>query len=340
MLPAEAATLLEDSLSRSAASARDGILMTVFGFLLALWATTSAATTLMAGLTTTFDRRDSRGFVHKRLAALAIVACLLLAVGLVLGLLVLGPHVERWVGRASGAPTLTAWAWWTAQWPILVGGLLLAFAVVLAIGPDVEERRWRLVTPGALVALVIWLVASAGFALFTARFGTYEKTWGTLSAVVVTLIWLWLTAGALLFGAEVNAEVERAAARRRGTQLAAARDECYRTTDSAVSSGAIRRRSTSVMKAAPNGDASTRDRTCSQSTCSRSARAISSTARKSGVCSLRASTFVARTSSIDATLIVCAITSTSDARSNIASSTEPPDGRKIRSTSVAPSQAL
>ena len=216
VLPAEAATLLEDSLSRSAASARDGILMTVFGFLLALWATTSAATTLMAGLTTTFDRRESRGFVHKRLSALAIVACLLLAVGLVLGLLVLGPHVERWVGDASGVPTLTAWAWWTAQWPILVGGLLLAFAVVLAIGPDVEERRWRLITPGALVALVIWLVASAGFALFTARFGTYEKTWGTLAGVVVTLIWLWLTAGALLFGAEVNAEVERAAAAKEG----------------------------------------------------------------------------------------------------------------------------
>lgn len=213
VVPEEAATLLDESLRRSAASPRDGIVLTVVGFVLALWATTSAATTLMAGLTTTFDRRDARGFVRKRLAALAIVACLLAAVGLVLALLVLGPHVERWVGRASGAPTLTAWAWWTAQWPILVGGLLVAFAVILAIGPDVEERRWRLVTPGAIVAVVVWLVASAGFALFTARFGTYEKTWGTLSAVVVTLVWLWLSAAALLFGAEVNAVVERTAER-------------------------------------------------------------------------------------------------------------------------------
>jgi membrane protein len=215
VVPEEAATLLEDSLRRSAASARDGIAMTVVGFVLALWATTSAATTLMGGLTTAFDRRDGRPFVRKRLTALAIVVCLLAAVGLVLGLLVLGPHLERWVGQASGAPTLTAWAWWTAQWPILIGGLLVAFAVVLAIGPDATERRWQLVTPGAVVAVVVWLVASGGFALFTARFGTYEKTWGTLSAVVVTLVWLWLSAAALLFGAEVNAEVERAAARER-----------------------------------------------------------------------------------------------------------------------------
>ena len=213
VVPEEAATLLEDSLRRSTTSARDGVAMTVTGFALALWATTSAATTLMSGLTTAFDRRDERRFLRKRLTALAIVVCLLTAVGLVLGLLVLGPHLEGWVGRASGAPTLTAWAWWTAQWPILVGGLLLAFAVVLAVGPDAEQPRWRLVTPGAVVAVVVWLVASAGFALFTARFGTYEKTWGTLSAVVVTLVWLWLSAAALLYGAEVNAVVERATPR-------------------------------------------------------------------------------------------------------------------------------
>jgi membrane protein len=209
VIPEEAATLLDESLRRSASSTGSGVLMTVLGFALALWTTTSAATTLMAGLTKIVDRRDGRSFVVKRLRALAIVACLLGSMALVLGLLVLGPYVERWVGTATGAETLTAWAWWVAQWPILLGGLLAAFAVVLAIGPDDDSPRQRVV-PGALVAVAVWLLASGGLALYASRFGSYEKTWGTLSAVVVTLLWLWLTSIALLFGAEVNAELERA----------------------------------------------------------------------------------------------------------------------------------
>jgi membrane protein len=167
----------------------------------------------MHGVTTAFDREDERSFVRRRLIALALVACLALAALLVLGLLVLGPHVEEWVGEATGAPTLTAWAWWSAQWPILVGGLLFAFAVLLYLAPDVRQPRWQVVTPGAIVAMVIWLLASGGFALYTAHFGSYEKTWGTLSVVVVTLVWLWLTSAALLFGAEVDAEARKVAAR-------------------------------------------------------------------------------------------------------------------------------
>ena len=214
VLPAEAVTLLEGSLRRATETPNRGLLMTVGGVLLALWTTTSAATTLMKGLTRTFDREDSRGFVHRRLVALAIVAALALGAALVVGLLVLGPYLERWLGSATGSPTLTAWAWWTAQWPILVLGLLFAFAVVLSLGPDAPQPRRRLVTPGAVAALLLWLAASAGFALYAASFGSYDKTWGTLSAVVVTLIWLWLTSAALLFGAEINAEAQRLAAER------------------------------------------------------------------------------------------------------------------------------
>lgn len=214
VLPGEATTLLQDSLNRTAEGSGGGILLAVGGFLLALWTTTSAATTLMQALTRAFDREEGRGFVRMRLLALAIVLALAVSSGLVLGLLVLGPHLEGWVGDATGAPTLTAWLWWTVQWPILVLGLLSAFAIVLYLAPDVEQPRWQLVTPGAVAALVGWLVASAGLAVYAANFGSYDKTWGTLSAVIVTLVWLWITSASLLFGAEVNAEVQKLAAER------------------------------------------------------------------------------------------------------------------------------
>ena len=210
VMPAEATTLLRQSLERSTQSHGGGLAMTVVGLVLALWTTTSAASTLMSATTKAFDREDRRGFVRKRLVALVIVVALGLGAALVLSLLVFGPHVERWVGGATGVPSLVAWTWWTLQWPVLVAGILFAFAVALALGPDTDERRWQLVTPGAVTALLLWLLASSGFALYTSRFGSYDKSWGTISAVVVTLVWLWLTSAALLFGAEINAEAQRA----------------------------------------------------------------------------------------------------------------------------------
>lgn len=214
VLPAEAVTLLEESLLRASEARSDGLVLAVGGFLLGLWTTVSAATTLMEGLTAAHGRRDTRGFVRRRLAALVIVGLLGAGALLVLGLLVLGPHLERWLGDATGTGTLTTWLWWTAQWPILVLALLFAFAVVLRLGPHAPGRRWRLLTPGAVTALAVWLAASAAFAVYASRFGSYEKTWGTLSAVIVTLLWLWLTSAALLLGAAVDAEAERTAVQR------------------------------------------------------------------------------------------------------------------------------
>jgi membrane protein len=208
-VPAEAVTLLSDSLQRSTESPSSGLLMTIVGLGLAVWATTSAATTLMQGISRTFDAHDERTFVRKRLTALAIVISLVAAAALVSGLLVFGPYLQRWVGNAVGQPTVTAWAWWTLQWPILVTGLLFAFAVLLYLGPDIEQRSWKLITPGAVTAMILWLVASGGFAIYAARFGSYNKAWGTLSAVVVMLVWLWLTSASLLFGAEVNAQTRK-----------------------------------------------------------------------------------------------------------------------------------
>jgi membrane protein len=218
VMPAEAASLLRDSLLRTSQSSGGGLAMTLVGLLLAVWTTTSAATTLMTGITRAYDRDDERGFLRKRLVALLVVFALVVSAGLVVGFLVLGPHLQQWIGSTLDAERLTAWAWWTAQWPILLGTLLFAFAVVLYLGPDVDQRTWKLVTPGAVVAVVVWLAASGGFAFYVARFGSYEKTWGSLAAVVVTLVWLWLTSAALLFGAEINAEAARVADERSRSQ--------------------------------------------------------------------------------------------------------------------------
>jgi membrane protein len=208
VLPVEARHLLSDSLHRLDHEARASLAITVVGFVIAVWSTTGAMTNYMTALDIAYHRTDSRGFARKRLVALGMVACLGLAFLLVAGLLIFGPAIEARVGHATGHETTVAVLWWTVQWPILALGLLAAFAAMLYLGPDVHEPSWRMATPGAVAAALGWLAASGGFALFTAHFDAYNKAWGSLSAVIVTLIWLWLTSLALLFGAELDAEVE------------------------------------------------------------------------------------------------------------------------------------
>jgi membrane protein len=208
-MPDEASELIGGSLERLEAQPSAGVLMTVVGFVLAVWASTSAMTTYMTALNLAYDRKDGRGFVRKRLVAVLMVAAIGAAVVLVALFLIFGPYVQRFVGDVLGIGGAVSWAWWTVQWPILFAGLLVAFAVLHYFGPDVEHPRWQIITPGSVLAVFVWLITSAGFAVYTAYFGAYNKAWGSFSAVIVTLLWLWLTGLALLFGGEVNAEVER-----------------------------------------------------------------------------------------------------------------------------------
>ena len=211
VLPAEATTLISDSLQRSIDAPGRGIVTTLVGALIAVWSVTSAASTLMEGVTTAFDREDERSFVRRRLLSLLLAACLALSAVLVVGLLVVEAHIERWVGDATELRPSDPL--YLVDGTMADPGRCAALSVrgAAAGRSGRETAGWRLVLPGAFVALLIWLAASAGFALYTAHFASYEKTWGSLAAVVVTLIWLWLTSAALLFGAEVNAEVQRVA---------------------------------------------------------------------------------------------------------------------------------
>jgi membrane protein len=129
---------------------------------------------------------------------------------------VLGPALSKWLGGALGIESVIGWIWWIAQWPLLLVGLLAVFATVLYLGPNAEHPRWQFITPGTLTAVFLWLAASGLFAVYTSMFGSYNKTWGSLAAVIVMLTWLWLTSLSILFGAEINAEAERSRELRRG----------------------------------------------------------------------------------------------------------------------------
>jgi membrane protein len=217
VMPAAATSLLGQSLHRLDAHPSTGIAMTAVGFVLALWATTSAMTAYMTAVNLAYERKDGRKFVMKRVIAVQMVAVIGFAFVLVAVLLIFGPVLEQLVashaGPLSGA---VGWIWWIAQWPILLTGLLAAFATLLYLGPDVEHPRWHFLSPGSLFATVVWLAASGAFAFYTSAFASYNKTWGSLAAVIVMLTWLWLAAIALLLGAEINAETERSRELRAG----------------------------------------------------------------------------------------------------------------------------
>jgi membrane protein len=210
VLPGQATTLLNQSLRNLDKHPASSVVATVVGFVLALWATTGAMNAFMTAINIAYERKDRRSFVRKRIVALKMVAAMGFAFVLVGALLIFGPVIEHAIASRIGrAGHVLDWLWWTVQWPILLVGLLAAFATVLYLGPDVDQPKWRFLTPGSLVAALLWIASSALFAVYTSMFSSYNKTWGTLSAVIVTLTWLWLSSVALLFGAEINAEVER-----------------------------------------------------------------------------------------------------------------------------------
>jgi membrane protein len=216
VVPAETIDLLRESLTRAIENRSGGLVMIALGFLLALWTATGAMNALMRGLNAVYHRTETRGFLRQRITALGILVCMLLAFGLSFGLLVLGPVISDWLGGVLNLEGVFGWIWWTLQWPILVAGLLFAFAGVLYLGPNVAHPRWRFLTPGSATAVAIWIVASGLFAVYVSLFGSYNKAWGSLAAVIVMLTWLWLSALALLFGAEINAEAERSRELRQG----------------------------------------------------------------------------------------------------------------------------
>jgi membrane protein len=214
--PQEAVDLVDESLTQMTQEQAAGATLIGIGGLLAVWAVGGAMQNVMWALNAAYDRDETRGLVRRRLTAWVMALFALIGFALSFGVLVLGPQLSGWIGGAIGAERPIEIGWWVAQWPLLVLGLLVVFAGLLYLGPNVDHPRWSFLSFGAVVALLVWLASSAAFAFYVSQFGSYNKTWGALAAVVIMLTWLWLSALALLFGAEINAEAERTRELRRG----------------------------------------------------------------------------------------------------------------------------
>jgi membrane protein len=139
---------------------------------------------------------------------LVTVVSLLLTAAVALALVLTGP-AARAVGDAIGLGSTAVTVWNLAKWPVMLAVVMLIVAILYYATPNVRQPRFRWLSVGAAVAIVAWIVASTAFGFYVSRFSSYNKTYGTLAGVVVFLLWLWITNLALLFGAELDSELER-----------------------------------------------------------------------------------------------------------------------------------
>jgi membrane protein len=179
------------------------------GLLGALWSASGYIGAFFRASNIVWDIEEGRPVW--RLLPLRVVVTLVgvIAVAIVLiGLVLTGPLAQA-VGDVIGLGSTAVTVWNIAKWPVLLAIVITIISVLYYIAPNVKHPKFSWVTPGGIVAVLVWIVASVGFAFYAANFASYNKTYGSLGAMIVFLVWLWITNLAILFGAELNAELER-----------------------------------------------------------------------------------------------------------------------------------
>ncbi|KAA1424295.1 YihY/virulence factor BrkB family protein [Nocardioides antri] len=205
-LPADAARLLTDQLEAVAATSSGSLgLGLLVSLVLALWGASGGVGNLMTAINLAYDEEETRGFVKRKALALGLTLGAILFAVVALGLVAVAPAV---LDNVIGSGPLR-WLLEAARWLGLLVAMAAALAILYRLAPDRDDARFRWVSVGAVVATVVWLVASLGFSLYVDNFGSYNETYGALAGVVVLLLWLWLTMYVVLLGAEINAEAEQ-----------------------------------------------------------------------------------------------------------------------------------
>src|SRR5204862_5849872 len=185
-----------------------GVLFVV-GLATALWSASGYVAAFMRASNAIYEVEEGRP-VWKAMPTrvLTTLVLVLMLAGVAIAVAVTGPLATQ-VGKVLGIGGAAVTAWDIAKWPVVLVAVMAMFAILYWATPNVKHPRFRWITPGGVVAVIIWLIASAAFALYVAKFANYNKTYGSLGGVIVFLLWLWISNIAILLGAEFNAEIER-----------------------------------------------------------------------------------------------------------------------------------
>jgi membrane protein len=195
-----------DSIANSRSTA--GVLLIV-GLLGALWSASGYVGAFSRASNAIYERAEGRKFYLLRpLQVLVTLILILMAACVVIALIVSGPLATS-IGNAIGIGSTALTVWNIAKWPVMLVVVMVMLAILYYASPNAKHPKFKWISPGSAVAVVLWVIASALFAFYVANFGSYNKTYGALGGVVVFLVWMWITNLAVLFGAELNAEIER-----------------------------------------------------------------------------------------------------------------------------------
>ncbi|MFF9691164.1 YihY/virulence factor BrkB family protein [Streptomyces sp. NPDC014623] len=209
LAPGPVRDILSDAVQQLQGNGGTGSLMAVIGLLLAVWSASGYIAAFIRCSNAVYDMPEGRPVWKVLPLRLGLtVTLMVLAVLSALIVVFTGPIAQR-AGSALGVgdPAMTAWS--IAKWPVLVLLVTIMIAILYWAAPNARGRGFKWVTPGSVLALLLWMAASAGFALYVAYFSSYNKTYGALAGVIIFLVWLWLTNLAILLGLEFDAEMAR-----------------------------------------------------------------------------------------------------------------------------------
>ena len=212
IMPPSAFQLLDNTIREVSAASGGGKLS--FGMLAALWAASNGMTAITQSLNTAYDLEESRPWWKQRLVAIGLTMALSVLIILSLVLIVAGGHIAEGLASAYGLGPVFPIAWKIIQWPVVLACMILAFALIYYLAPDIREQSWMWLTPGAAIGVALWLLVSIAFRLYLNFFDSYSATYGSLGAVIILMLWLYFTGTAVLIGGEVNSEIENAAAKK------------------------------------------------------------------------------------------------------------------------------